>query len=1284
MRHRFVVDAGVLIDGPLRATWDPGLVRTPRVLVPIVVDALIVRNDERKGWADCRMAAPPTMPEGSPPVDARSLLPRPFTDLPEPRARGIYLHWALPDGLTAGTISTPPGEAANVTLPAAPDRWLVLRLSTGRDATRRAVEGWVLESGGAEPVVTRLDDWHGPGAGTTERPMTAMGYGDPAWAAYFDNVENRLGFHDPATGVTGPIAYLVCGWYSDPAHDPLGSGIRPVATFEETLDRLGWRVQGELRTSQEKLGAYVKRAAREGLRAKDLPWATHVPRRDPDGNYVSSGDWWPSSTLFHGAAVDLAWPGGSAVAAGGPPRADDLRVILGATSGEALAAALASEAQNPDEERVVEAFQLGVLHELDEPDGRTRLDALLHASGFGSLPGGPDEIERIWEPPVPPQPAAPDHPGTPDAGVFANRRASGAKRGRVPVAREAEAVIDAAVGNATTNPAISPGKVLGSEAVLGRLPDYANRLRGDAAPPGQTPRPGRWVEVRRPQPRFHRPVDPFVLLQGAKRSFKHGGDGRWADDGRLACRLSGFTVRSISVDLAGATLAHATVAGEQLLSRGVQNGSVPIDCEELLRETVLLDPGSATAAVAQLLAAGDLDRTGRVPDNWRVEQTAWWVTNDPRLDPTPVLTRSGITGTLPSPLAISPPNEPWNPLHLDWEVEFTPSAGGINDWQLDEIDFRPDSTTGATAAAAAPVVVSGRALVTAGAARTLAEAARSAIEAGATSGGADVLPPRARVRYASKTAKTIYEHMADVSVRAADKVKKESGDERADLSTIVDLLDRMDILGGALDGFHLGLRGGAPPLRPVRPDGTPDPTPISPPTGFLALRAGTLRVTRLRLVDGFGQYLVLTGTGETLTGPADPSRLVLGETVRSTGTAGLAVLTPRFTAPARLLLRWADATLDAVGPGANPVCGYVMPDHLDGGLEFFAADGTNLGNLRADEHPDRSGALLWEQAPGSPTTVGRPPSLDVANPFLRGLAEGLLDWGMADHGTRPGGSAPEEGALEALLRIVDSTMWSVDPFGHAGDEHLALLVGHPVAVMRVVLRLEVVDPATPADLAWTPVSVRLGALTQWQDGLLAFYVGDDYGAVHCAPAAAAMAREVGPQRGFLQQAQAVRGFYDGFAADLAGSTSAGTSPVTHPYVSPSDFIVLRPNQDVRLTFLMEPHTLVHATTGLLPRKDIGMRREWVASAQAALEPSFRFGPVLRDPDTLRMPIATDVGGTWTWNHKADVVRWLEEQILNASHDAFLDDTPAEGSEGWLRLTPPPAPTEASPPVERRP
>src|SRR5450759_4284740 len=115
------------------ATWHADLPRTPRVLVPVQLDALVVRTETpAEPWADCKMrAAPP----GST-VTRKSLLPPPFQDRAT-RPPGVYLHWALPDALTHGDAT---GD--EVKFPAIPDRWLVIRVGPSvRGAARRGIRG---------------------------------------------------------------------------------------------------------------------------------------------------------------------------------------------------------------------------------------------------------------------------------------------------------------------------------------------------------------------------------------------------------------------------------------------------------------------------------------------------------------------------------------------------------------------------------------------------------------------------------------------------------------------------------------------------------------------------------------------------------------------------------------------------------------------------------------------------------------------------------------------------------------------------------------------------------------------------------------------------------------------------------------------------------------------------------------------------------------------------------------------------------------------------------------
>jgi hypothetical protein len=344
------------------------------------------------------------------------------------------------------------------------------------------------------------------------------------------------------------------------------------------------------------------------------------------------------------------------------------------------------------------------------------------------------------------------------------------------------------------------------------------------------------------------------------------------------------------------------------------------------------------------------------------------------------------------------------------------------------------------------------------------------------------------------------------------------------------------------------------------------------------------------------------------------------------------------------------------------VCGYLLPDHLDGALEVFDATGAALGQLLPA--PDGTGRAVWERAPGQATGAGELPSATIADPALAAIADGLVSWGGHDAGPAAG-----EGALAALLRLIDSTLWSSDPFGHIGDEHMSLLAGHPIVVLRAMLRLDVNDPLGPRDILSTPVPVRLGALAQWQDGLLGFFVGDDLAQIHPSGiGAAALARPVGPGQGYLGPAAQLATYHQSFAADLRPGRVPAT-PITHPYVAADATVQVWPGQAVPLTLLVVPHAVVHATSGLVPRKDLGVRRQWVADGLARIAPSFRFGPVLVDPHAIRMPVSTELAGTWSWNHRAGFSQWADQPVVNATGSALLSTNVAEAEEGWLILHP---------------
>lgn len=469
---------------------------------------------------------------------------------------------------------------------------------------------------------------------------------------------------------------------------------------------------------------------------------------------------------------------------------------------------------------------------------------------------------------------------------------------------------------------------------------------------------------------------------------------------------------------------------------------------------------------------------------------------------------------------------------------------------------------------------------------------------------------------------------------------------------MADSFSTLDVISTALGGAHLSLMA-RKPVPGV--DGAPDPDawqPIETQSVMWLLRAGHMQISKARIIDTFGQFCDVASSRL--------DRIIVAEDMKSSAATTMLLMPPRVQESTRLMFRLLDpadngreATRDR-----SPVCGWVVPDHLDEALEIFDASGVSLGQMQP---ADDGRTLEWQGVPGQQAPLGSPP--DISSPQTAGFVNGLLQWALRDPELASGPNPPGETALGALLRMIDATLWTNDPVGRSGNEHLSVIIGHPLALVRAELRLEVQSgdderalyEAVRAELERTPLSVRLGELLVLDDGLMGYFINDDYSRFYPVhESLAKQARPSGPNQGFLGSA--------------AVTPDMSPVPVEHPYIDRAPLVSIRPGQSVVLTLLVDPRGAVHATSGIVPRKKIELMREHIAPALDAMALTFRVGPVLVDPDTIRMPVPAEIKGGWSWVRKVNVTTWQEDPVVKATQDALLPDVPALLSEGWLKVS----------------
>ncbi len=1291
------------------ASWDQHLLRHARLLVPVDVQALFVAP----GSTDNYVHLPLQSGQSAQSADGPGPMPPPF-DPGSTRASGVYLHWALPDALLRGRLDSSGKNPGNhLAMPALPDRWLVLRLACVNGETQPRQMAWVLEADRA--VAVPLTQWsEGSSASARAEPLGpsfaradlhGTSGGHLQWTAVLDATLNRMALHDPlaefssqdlANVADGSVSYMVAGWYSDPALDVLHSA-NSSTSFANLLKDLGWHNPDDRDQIADNKRTKSSQAKRDALGLKsNIAGATSAARQNAQQRssdvhqtvdmqaispaisqsvFLSEAEhsfqtdaWTVPASLLHGCIHGV--PVTAEAARAGPdlrPDPEELSVAMGQHEDDVLAA-FAAFGATPDQERATEqlltAFTAQKMNQLGSPDGLVALQEGEHGAAFASLPAGTDGTDRFLQ-----------RIQTGGAGGLNVGRTA---RNEMALKSTGKAFAKASPGAASAEGAHSAGMVLGFAA----KPAFAQTVKVNHRPDlkagsearvntnarsrvGDVLSATQERVVARPAPRWTFALDPLVALRGARRSLRHGYDGRANANNTMSCRWPAQLPQCVQGLYEPARFVP-----------GLGSGSIPDEALALARECFVLDPyhtdwvqqalkppGQQARQVLSRLQAeallrygtqGQYDGASRAfasQDKSRAKAVGGQGADSrARQEQMGQALRrfSLVEGVEPSLVAVTAWQQPWVPIWLEWQVQaegVDPAA--LQAWRLGQIDLNPTGVE----SGGANVTLAGRSILTAGGADTLNSAITKWLEA---------------------------ENALDGNTNAGQVDEA----TEANYAALALAVNHLDVLTANLDGLRQRLLG-LSWVDGLQRSAQGKSIAQSAPAG---LWAGRLLLQRLRVVDAFGRTVELPEAALTTT--RVPTRL------RDPQQAGALLHPARLLRPARWQFKWVDATtelgaegtsarVDQVQPelGVNPVVGFLLPDHLDESLECFDTQGQPLGELL---HEAASGAVMWDIAPlrQGPADAGPQYGLAPAQQALGNFAAALV---AADARARntplAAGEAPiAESALSALLRAVDTTLWTVDTFAGMGSEHVAGLVGRPIAVVRAQLRLEIQQPddielsdperaaewdAMQQSLLAQAFEVRIGELTRSDDGVLGFFVNDDFSRLRLVDKAiAANALAGGRSQGQL-----------GLLG--SGSTNPPQSNIKHPYIAgtdDADTLALHVGQTVTLTILMHPGGQCNLTSGVLPRKRLALARDWVSSGLAAIAPSLRTGPVLVEADLdpqkqVRLPKVSVFGKNQNFLWRDTPASWRQDAILAATQTALLPDLPGELREGWIRVMP---------------
>ncbi|MFB6456395.1 hypothetical protein ACE38W_14075 [Chitinophaga sp. Hz27] len=1306
----------------------------PVVMVPVPMDILrLGLPDTRSGiWASTKNNYYNL---------SRKLVadPQPFVRGTSPAA-GIHLMWTLPFSMRQGQQSDENNPDGNVAFPLVPNRWLVTRFkypTLSKDNPNPAppqlqatiiCSDMLFDIDDSDDIGTSSGDSQYPypndpdfpvrGIGVSmtlasftgeikddQAKIKAVGPGDVSWSVAYDNVKNVFTMHDNAGGDAGQYTYSLLGWYADPTEDLLTD----IATGNNTdwmnalEGQFGWSVGGA-GAVQEAVATWQQWQQNYGLKG------AYGPQLPPQIKTAMTA--WNSWRQQHGIKEDqpdlpkqcichsmasVEWKGDSWGYGSGIPTPDGgVTIAVGNNAMEAISTYMANKVvaenqQNPADipiiERALEAFQKDLLAQLNSDP--TAVEMAIHADRFEQHYSGQEWIvvrpestdDNILG--TGGQQSIPLNAADTDSLTQLNLKQQDLNNLNADIqtlrqemfqlhvkqsifGRQVPANIQTQVNNsmaAITSALNSKTQDRDTKQaqILTDAKTFSDKLTNN------------FVLKTIDLLAASAPVDPVIMVGGASIDPKLTSPEQYTDTFNLPVRFTGQTITGINITftISGSPRSFLVNATDLLGKVTLPTWNIfPKEAMDLWVETMLLD-----TSCAAMIASIWFGKAGVTPTNDQMkqltlqiqaQQTSVW--NDSEtlgIHPQALNAVSGMEGVLPSPFAVAfITRQPWTPIYMDWKMNFFPSSGivtdSLKDWVLGDIDY--DWSGSSMAPAQSSIVFYGRAVMNAKSSQVI------------------------KTKMAAFQDDPMYDGLPQYILD--------------DLQRVAGQVGRIDLLTQSMSGFTRQLITSlisinkAPTDTNVkrllgdselnfRPQVSSSYTDSQP---FYPIRSGHFQMIDLWVVDSFGQVLT---TKDSHAGPIDPLENVFWSENFTTSSPNytnpnqkyFGQLSPRVSQPVNVRLNLLQQNNDSIHTNSSdltsPICGWVMPNHLDNSLMVFDANGFNQGSIikvqrqisDGNEENDFQYTIRWDAVPGSNTALGAPPALE--NQHLQDFVMALLKTGF-DGST----------AYDDLISVIDVTLWPMSNFkSQSGNQ--SILLGRPLAVVRGEVHMELAgtpmynqswadtgkfydssqqyQPTDPPYMN-TPFAIRIGDAYLSGNGAIGYFEADDYSNFYAVYGANGQTKEL-----LKMFSRNTRGKINlaGFAAQKFNGVSFESN-----YVKQGHTITLTPKRNtVKLTMLVDPSGAIPVIPGSQPQFNISLPTGPVANALGNLKSTFRTGPLLLDPDKIKMPTPAEVQGKWGWVARKDVTSWNEEkEIEQYTPIATADQDNLRLTEGWITLS----------------